>query len=204
MGAGTAAPSRLRGSTRGAFDRDRTERSGGKLFDENGEPLYACGATKGERRYRYYVSRRLIRESAGQAGGLASVRAAAGEGRGVGTRQILRDRAALAAAPHEAGASAEEIQSALRVLEAQPEWERLIAELSLENQILRTWPAETCKPRAATVRAAQRAARVRDLGASRVPAARWARTRSSASGAATGSSASRSPTGRNGNVSTKV
>jgi hypothetical protein len=36
----------------------------GKLFDENGEPLYACGASKGGRRYRYYMSRKLERSSA--------------------------------------------------------------------------------------------------------------------------------------------
>ena len=33
----------------------------GKLFDESGEPLYVQGAAKGQRRYRYYVSRRLVR-----------------------------------------------------------------------------------------------------------------------------------------------
>ncbi len=32
-----------------------------KLFDENGEPLYVQGAAKGKRRYRYYVSRKLVR-----------------------------------------------------------------------------------------------------------------------------------------------
>ena len=96
----------------------------GKLFDENGEPLYACGASKGARRYRYYVSRKLIQSSsAGQAGGGGwrlsapqleqSVAAAA--------RRMLRDRAEIAAVLHEAGASAEEIQSALRALAAQAE-----------------------------------------------------------------------------------
>ena len=35
----------------------------GRLFDENGEPLYACGAKEGDRRYRYFVSRKLIRRS---------------------------------------------------------------------------------------------------------------------------------------------
>jgi hypothetical protein len=29
----------------------------GKLFDEAGQPLYVSGITKGQRRYRYYVSR---------------------------------------------------------------------------------------------------------------------------------------------------
>jgi DNA invertase Pin-like site-specific DNA recombinase len=35
----------------------------GKLFDAQGEPLYAQGAAKGGRRYRYYVSRGLINRS---------------------------------------------------------------------------------------------------------------------------------------------
>jgi site-specific DNA recombinase len=37
-----------------------------KLFDENNEPLYAQGAMKDGRRYRYYVSRKLVRGSAAQ------------------------------------------------------------------------------------------------------------------------------------------
>jgi DNA invertase Pin-like site-specific DNA recombinase len=32
----------------------------GKLFNEDGEPLYVQGAAKGQRRYRYYVSRSLV------------------------------------------------------------------------------------------------------------------------------------------------
>jgi site-specific DNA recombinase len=39
----------------------------GKLFDEDDEPLYACGAAKKGRRYRYYVSRKLVRGSAAEA-----------------------------------------------------------------------------------------------------------------------------------------
>jgi DNA invertase Pin-like site-specific DNA recombinase len=39
----------------------------GKLFDENGAPLYAQGAMKDGRRYRYYVSRELVRGSGEQA-----------------------------------------------------------------------------------------------------------------------------------------
>ena len=35
--------------------------SAGKLFDDDGEPLYVQGAAKGQRRYRYYVSRSLVR-----------------------------------------------------------------------------------------------------------------------------------------------
>lgn len=48
---------------RGGAARRATGLLMGKLFDENGEPLYACGAKKGDRRYRYFVSRNLIRES---------------------------------------------------------------------------------------------------------------------------------------------
>jgi len=61
--------------------RDRSRRDGesmtkapaslltGKLSYENGEPLYAQGAAKGDRRYRYYVSRDLVRATAnGQRG----------------------------------------------------------------------------------------------------------------------------------------
>src|SRR5713101_4355049 len=35
----------------------------GKLFDESGEPLYACGSNKRGQRYRYYVSRKVIQGS---------------------------------------------------------------------------------------------------------------------------------------------
>jgi len=40
----------------------------GKLFDEDGECLYVAGASKGERRYRYYVSRSLSQGTAEAAG----------------------------------------------------------------------------------------------------------------------------------------
>lgn len=39
----------------------------GKLFDESGESLTPSHAVKGERRYRYYVSRNLITGTADQA-----------------------------------------------------------------------------------------------------------------------------------------
>ena len=32
-----------------------------RLFDENGEPLYVQGCAKGRRRYRYYVSKGLVK-----------------------------------------------------------------------------------------------------------------------------------------------
>src|ERR1700740_2956921 len=74
----------------------------GKLFDENGEPLYVQGAVKGTRHYRYYFSRGLClgavqderrgwRVSAPELE--RAVRAA--------TQQILSDRAAIARAIEE-------------------------------------------------------------------------------------------------------
>jgi site-specific DNA recombinase len=55
----------LRGKTRRQHQSCQTDapRSPltGKLFDENGEPLYVQGAAKGKRRYRYYVSKSLVR-----------------------------------------------------------------------------------------------------------------------------------------------
>jgi site-specific DNA recombinase len=38
----------------------------GKLFDENGEALYVQGSAKGQRRYRYYVSKGLVNGGADQ------------------------------------------------------------------------------------------------------------------------------------------
>jgi DNA invertase Pin-like site-specific DNA recombinase len=91
----------------------------GKLFDENGEPLYVQGAVKGARRYRYYVSRGLVRGSVqeDQRGWRIAaleleraVRAA--------TQQILVDRAGIAAAIEEHGIDAGRLPSIFRVAEA--------------------------------------------------------------------------------------
>ena len=57
----------------------------GKLFDENGEGLTPSHAAKGDWRYRYYVSRNLMKGVAGQPrGGLAVAR------RGDGTNRSRR------------------------------------------------------------------------------------------------------------------
>jgi site-specific DNA recombinase len=54
---------RERATRRGESNNTQAPQSplAGKLFDENSEPLYVQGAAKGHRRYRYYVSRRLVR-----------------------------------------------------------------------------------------------------------------------------------------------
>ena len=114
--------------------RDQTAREGipkikaagnvlaGRLFDEKGEPLYATGA-KGRHggRYRYYVSRELVR------GGSSSVEAQKGwrlaaqeleQSVVASVRSILNDQAAIATTLHEAGVSSAEIHSVLKAAEA--------------------------------------------------------------------------------------
>ena len=71
-------------------------RLSGKLFDETGDPLYVSGATKGQRRYRYYVSRKLMRGSAAKDGD--GWRLAAPEIERsvvIASRQILKDQVAI-------------------------------------------------------------------------------------------------------------
>ena len=90
----------------------------GKLFDENGEPLYACGAKKGDRRYRYFVSRKLIRgvDKSRDSGWRVSaeeieqaVMAAA--------RHMISDRGALAATLRACGLAAAELKEALEIVD---------------------------------------------------------------------------------------
>jgi site-specific DNA recombinase len=112
----------------------------GKLFDENGEPLYSTGA-KGRHgcRYRYYVSRELVRNGGSLPGKERSWRLAASELEQsivVSVRRILNDRAAIATALLEVGVSSAEIDSVLRaadakrvLLEADPPAVPIITEL---------------------------------------------------------------------------
>ena len=91
----------------------------GKLFDENGEPLYACGAAKGGRRYRYYVSRKLVRVSAAEA--RTGWRLAGPEiERSVATsiRLILSDRGATAEVLERAALSAEDTGAILKAAQS--------------------------------------------------------------------------------------
>ena len=53
---------------RGTSNRSVTSPLAGKLFDADGQPLYVQGATKGRRRYRYYVSKFLANGSASENG----------------------------------------------------------------------------------------------------------------------------------------
>lgn len=87
---------------RAAHPRGRTVRRSpgllkGKLFDESGEPLYSCCAKKGQRRYRYFVSKRLVRGTATpDDSGWRLPAERTEEAVIVGVRQILSDRGALA------------------------------------------------------------------------------------------------------------
>jgi len=90
----------------------------GKLFEESGEPLYSCGANRSARRYRYYVSRKVIRGSAEKTKNgwrlpaLEFERAVAGA-----SRRMLGDRPAIAATLQDAGVPISDLQSALDAAE---------------------------------------------------------------------------------------
>src|SRR5208337_1125868 len=87
----------------------------GKLFDEDGEPLYACGAAKGDRRYRYYVSRKLVRGGRSDPGNRGWRLAALELERTVtaATRRLFSDHAALTGAIDKAETSASDLQRLL-------------------------------------------------------------------------------------------
>ena len=92
------------GAARGQKTLTRAPRSplAGKLFDENGEPLYVQGAANGKRRYRYYVSRSLVRGTADQKGRGWRVPAPELERAVTGAaRAFLDDRAAVLTALQE-------------------------------------------------------------------------------------------------------
>jgi site-specific DNA recombinase len=94
----------------------------GKLFDADGECLYVAGAAKGERRYRYYVSRHLVTGSANKVrngwrlSGPEIERTVAGA-----AQQLLNDHAAISASACNLGVGAGDIPA---VLEAAGEWSR--------------------------------------------------------------------------------
>jgi len=112
----------------------------GKLFDEDGEPLYSTGA-KGRHggRYRYYVSRELVRRGGSSAGREKNWRLAARELEQsvvVSAKRILSGQTAIATTLQEAGVSLDEIQSVLKaaeakraLLESRPQAATTIAEL---------------------------------------------------------------------------
>ena len=99
----------------------------GKLFDESGEPLYVQGAAKGQRRYRYYVSRRLVRGESKDAEQAWRISAPEIEQTiSAAAQEILSNRAAIALALEESGADPNRLRP---VLESARVWiERLRSE----------------------------------------------------------------------------
>ena len=91
----------------------------GKLFDESGEPLYSCWAKKGQRRYRYFVSKRLVRGTAkpdDRGWRLPAERIE--QAVMVGIRQMLSDRGALASTLKACGFAAAELKQAVEAVDA--------------------------------------------------------------------------------------
>lgn len=94
----------------------------GKLFDENEQFLYVTGAAKGERRYRYYVSRKLVTGSADKVRNDWRLSAPEIERTvAVAARQLLNDHSQISASACNLGVGADEIPAAL---EAAGEWNR--------------------------------------------------------------------------------
>ena len=92
----------------------------GKLFDESGEPLYVQGAAKGQRRYRYYVSRRLVRGESKDSEQAWRISAPEIEQTiSAAAREILSDRAAIALALEESGTDPNRLKP---VLESAQMW----------------------------------------------------------------------------------
>ena len=91
----------------------------GKLFDESGEPLYSCWAKKGQRRYRYLVSKKLVRGTAtpdergwrlpAERTELAVM---------AGTRQMLSDRGPLGSTLRAFGFTAAELKQAIEAIDS--------------------------------------------------------------------------------------
>ena len=90
----------------------------GKLFDENDEPLHACAAKKGDRIYRYFVSRKLVRGAdKGRDNGWRVSAEEIEHAVMVAARQMLSNRGALASALKACSLAAAELKQALEVVD---------------------------------------------------------------------------------------
>src|SRR5208337_836658 len=103
---------------RGGASRRTTGLLTGKLFDENGEPLYSCWAKKGDRRYRYFVSRKLIRGRDKTDDRGWRLPAEETENAVIAaTRQMVSDRGALASTLKACGLAAAELKHTLEAIQ---------------------------------------------------------------------------------------
>ena len=99
---------------RGTSNRSITSPLAGKLFDADGQPLYVQGATKGRRRYRYYVSKCLVNGSARDEGKGWRLSAPELERAVViAARHILSDRAGLLEALEKSGIDSPDLRATL-------------------------------------------------------------------------------------------
>jgi len=114
-------------SKKAANPRGRTVRRSpglltGKLFDERGEPLYSCWAKKGQWRYRYFVSKRLVRGTAKPDDSWWRLPAERTEQAViVGMRQILSNRGALASTLKAFDFAAAELKQAIEAIDSKVE-----------------------------------------------------------------------------------
>jgi hypothetical protein len=86
----------------------------GKVFDADGQPLYVQGATKGKRRYRYYVSKCLVNGSGG--GNRKGWRLSAPElerAVAIAARHVLSDNAGLLEALEKSGIDSPDVRATL-------------------------------------------------------------------------------------------
>jgi site-specific DNA recombinase len=111
-----------RGKEGSDFRAGNLEVGPGARRTKGGEPLYACGASKMTRRYRYYVSRKVIRGSSHKTKNgwrlpaLEIERAVARA-----CRQMLGDRPVIAATLQDASVPIGDLQSALDAAERKSE-----------------------------------------------------------------------------------
>ena len=97
----------------------------GKVFDEKGEPLYTQGAAKAGRRYRYYISRHLVRGQAND--GRRGWRVPARELKRVVTgavATILDNRASMIALLQDSGTEIPEVD---QIFEVASHWRQRLA-----------------------------------------------------------------------------
>jgi site-specific DNA recombinase len=91
----------------------------GRLFDESGEPLYSCWAKKGKRRYRYFVSKGLVRGSkTPEDRGWRLPAQRTEEAVTSAALRMLSDRGALASALKTWGLSASELKQAVEAIDS--------------------------------------------------------------------------------------
>jgi site-specific DNA recombinase len=110
---------RLRSRAARSGEGRRTEAApsplAGKLFDEQSEPLYVQGAAKGRRRYRYYVSKGLVKgESVSAEEGWRLSAPAIEQAVSVASQKMLGDQSAISLVLEESAIDASRLPMVLK------------------------------------------------------------------------------------------